>query len=342
MNNKQLMKQLLSAGSIEASTLSDSVIFNEKDDITTDIPIINIAFSGKIDGGLTTGLTVLAGESKSFKTLLSLHCMKAYFDKYEDSIALFYDSEFGSTPEYLNQFGLDTSRIAHIPINTVEQLKFDIRKRLETIQRGQRVFIMIDSLGNLASSKEDEDALNAKSVADMSRAKAIKSLFRIITPHLTIKDIPCIVVNHIYKEMGMYPKNIVSGGTGVMYSANQVFIITRAQEKDGDKELIGYNFTLNVEKSRYVKEKSKMTFTILHGKGIQKYSGLWDLAVESNIIKEVSKGWYTLNGTDKRRSSDIENDLAFWDDLVKNKKFNKFVEDKFILKSELEFENATE
>lgn len=336
------MKQLLSAGSIEASTLSDSVIFNEKDDITTDIPIINIAFSGKIDGGLTTGLTVLAGESKSFKTLLSLHCMKAYFDKYEDSIALFYDSEFGSTPEYLNQFGLDTSRIAHIPINTVEQLKFDIRKRLETIQRGQRVFIMIDSLGNLASSKEDEDALNAKSVADMSRAKAIKSLFRIITPHLTIKDIPCIVVNHIYKEMGMYPKNIVSGGTGVMYSANQVFIITRAQEKDGDKELIGYNFTLNVEKSRYVKEKSKMTFTILHGKGIQKYSGLWDLAVESNIIKEVSKGWYTLNGTDKRRSSDIENDLAFWDDLVKNKKFNKFVEDKFILKSELEFENATE
>lgn len=336
------MKQLLSAGSIEASTLSDSVIFNEKDDITTDIPIINIAFSGKIDGGLTTGLTVLAGESKSFKTLLSLHCMKAYFDKYEDSIALFYDSEFGSTPEYLNQFGLDTSRIAHIPINTVEQLKFDIRKRLESIQRGQRVFIMIDSLGNLASSKEDEDALNAKSVADMSRAKAIKSLFRIITPHLTIKDIPCIVVNHIYKEMGMYPKNIVSGGTGVMYSANQVFIITRAQEKDGDKELIGYNFTLNVEKSRYVKEKSKMTFTILHGKGIQKYSGLWDLAVESNIIKEVSKGWYTLNGTDKRRSSDIENDLAFWDDLVKNKKFNKFVEDKFILKSELEFENATE
>ena len=56
-------------------------------------------------------------------------------------------------------------------------------------------------MGNLASKKEVEDAEAGKSVADMSRAKAFKSLFRMVTPHLTLKDIPLIVVNHTYKEI---------------------------------------------------------------------------------------------------------------------------------------------
>lgn len=333
-----LMSHLLSLGSIPSTTLDESDLFNKKDDITTDVPIINVAFSGRLNGGLTSGLTVLAGESKSFKTLLSLHCMKAYFNKYPDSAALFYDSEFGSTPAYLAQFGLPLDRIIHIPIQSIEQLKFDIRKRLEGIERGQKVFVMVDSLGNLASKKEDEDALEGKSVADMSRAKAIKSLFRIITPHLTIKDIPCIVINHIYKEMGMYPKSIVSGGTGVMYSANQVFIITRAQEKEGE-ELVGYRFTLNVEKSRFVKEKSRMTFIAKHDSGIQKYSGLWDLAEEAGLIQNQSKGWYSINGgKSKCRATEIEEDTEFWENLINNEEFKQYVENKFILKN-LEIED---
>ena len=64
------------------------------------------------------------------------------------------------------------------------------------------------------------DKLEGKTVADMSRAKQLKSLFRMVTPHLTLKDIPMVVVNHTYMEIGMFPKAIVSGGTGIVYSAN--------------------------------------------------------------------------------------------------------------------------
>ncbi|MEK9700023.1 MAG: hypothetical protein VW270_29860, partial [Candidatus Poseidoniales archaeon] len=85
---------------------------------------------------------------------------------------------------------------------------------------GDKVIIIIDSIGNLASKKEVEDALDGKSVADMSRAKQMKSLFRMVTPHLTMKDIPMVVVNHTYKEIGMFPKDIVGGGTGSYYSAD--------------------------------------------------------------------------------------------------------------------------
>ncbi len=241
------------------STIKDSAIlarskfFAAKDMIQTKIPVVNVAFSGDLDGGFTPGLTMWAGPSKHFKTAFSLLMVKAYQDKYPDSVVLFYDSEFGTPQNYFTSFGIDTDRVVHTPITDVEQLKFDIMQQLTQIERGERVMIVIDSIGNLASKKEVEDALDQKSVADMSRAKQIKSLFRMVTPHLTLKDIPMVVVNHTYKEIGLYPKDIVGGGTGSYYSADNIYILGRQQEKDG-QDLVGYNFIINVEKSRYVRE----------------------------------------------------------------------------------------
>jgi hypothetical protein len=210
-----LLERMMKVGTVKTSSvLSESAFFNAKDTVETELPILNIAFSGSLNGGMVSGLTILAGLSKSFKTLLALYCMKAYFNKYPDAIALLYDSEFGVTPDYLKANGIDPQRVLHIPIEHVEQLKFDIVKRLEEIKRGDKIFIMVDSLGNLASKKEVEDAENEKSVADMSRAKAIRSLLRIITPHLTMKDLPCIVINHVYNEIsgGPYVKTVIPGG----------------------------------------------------------------------------------------------------------------------------------
>lgn len=209
----KLMDRLKAAGSIKtANILEDSVFFNKKDMITTNIPALNIALSGKIDGGLTSGITFLAGPSRHFKSLFGLIMVKAYLTKYPDAVCLFVDSEFGITPEYIKSVGIDTNRVLHVPIEHIEQLKFDLSKRLEEIERGDRVIVFIDSVGNLASKKEVEDALDGKSAADMTRAKQLKSLFRIITPHFTTKDIPCVVVNHTYMEQTMYPKAIMSGG----------------------------------------------------------------------------------------------------------------------------------
>ena len=242
------------------STLSNSKVYGKKDMVPTQVPMINVALSGRIDGGLTPGLTVLAGPSKHFKTAFSLLMAGAYLKKYEDGVILFYDSEFGTPQSYFESFGIDMNRVVHTPITDVEQLKFDIMKQLENIERGERVCIIVDSVGNLASKKEVEDAMNEKSVADMSRAKQMKSLFRMVTPHLTLKDIPLIAVNHIYMEIGMFPKAIVSGGTGIYYSADNIWIIGRRQEKDGS-DIAGYHFLINVEKSRYVREKSSIPIT---------------------------------------------------------------------------------
>jgi RecA/RadA recombinase len=276
----------------DSAILSKSKFFTDKDMIPTSVPIINVALSGKLDGGLTPGLTMWAGPSKHFKTAFSLLMAKSYLDKYPDAALLFYDSEFGTPQSYFDSFGIDTDRVLHTPLTDIEQLKFDVMNQLTNLERGDRLIIIIDSIGNLASKKEVEDALAEKSVADMSRAKQVKSLFRMVTPHLSLKDIPMVVVNHTYMEIGMFPKAIVGGGTGSYYSADNIFIIGRQQEKEGT-EVVGYNFIINVEKSRYVKEKSKIPVTVRHDGGISRWSGLLDIALESGHVIKPSNGWYS-------------------------------------------------
>jgi RecA/RadA recombinase len=318
----------------DSAILAKSKFFNNKDMIQTAVPIINVALSGKLDGGLTPGLTMWAGPSKHFKTAFSLLMAKSYMDKYPDAALLFYDSEFGTPQSYFDSFGIDTNRVLHTPLTDIEQLKFDIMSQLTNLERGDKLIIVIDSIGNLASKKEVDDALDGKSVADMSRAKQVKSLFRMVTPHLSLKDIPMVVVNHTYMEIGMFPKAIVGGGTGSYYSADNIFIIGRQQEKEGT-DVIGYNFIINVEKSRYVKEKSKIPVTVSFDGGISKWSGLLDLALESKHVVKPTNGWYSKVDTEtgvieekKYRIKDTDT-KEFWMPIIKDKSFQDFVENKY-------------
>ena len=317
----------------DSSILSKSKFFTEKDMVPTDVPMINVALSGKLDGGIVPGLTMWAGPSKNFKTAFSLLMAKAYLDKYPEAVLLFYDSEFGTPIKYFETFQIDMTRVLHTPLTDIEQLKFDIMQQLQDVNRGDKLIIILDSIGNLASKKEVEDALDGKSVADMSRAKQVKSLFRMVTPHLNLKDITMVVVNHTYKEIGMFPKDIVGGGTGSYYSADNIFILGRQQEKDGT-EVVGYNFIINVEKSRYAKEKSKIPISVSFDGGIQKYSGLVDIAIEGNFVSKPSPGWYakvdqkTGEIGDKVRFEATQTD-AFMLPLLKDVKFKEFVNQKY-------------
>lgn len=318
----------------ESSILTDSIYFTEVDSVSTPVPMINVALSGRVDGGLQSGLIQLCGNSKHFKTSFGLLMAAAYLNKHEDAVLIFYDSEFGSPQDYFQSFGIDTNRVLHCPITNIESLKFDLANQLKNIERSEKVIIMIDSIGNLASKKEVEDAENESSKADMTRAKQLKSVFRIATPHLRMKEIPMIVVNHIYMEQGMFPKAVVSGGTGMYLSSDNIWIIGRSQDKIG-AEIQGYHFVINIEKSRYVKEKSKIPISVSWEGGIMKWSGLLDVALQSGHIKKPKNGWYAI--------WDRENDVAlsknyraaetqnaeFWEPLLKDKSFTDWIEEKF-------------
>jgi RecA/RadA recombinase len=335
------MQKLMKASKIkESAVMNESKVYAASALVDTGVPMINVALSGDVDGGLAPGLTVLAGQSKHFKTSFALLMAAAYMREKKDAVMLFYDSEFGSPQAYFDTFGIDTGRVLHVPVMNVEELKFDVVAQLEALDKKDDVIIVIDSIGNLASKKELEDTMNEKSVADMTRAKQLKSLFRMVTPYLAMKSIPMLAINHTYKEIGLFPKDIVSGGTGIMYSADNVWIIGRRQQKVGT-EIKGYDFIINVEKSRFVKEKSKIPISVTWEGGIEPYSGLLDVALAGAYVVKPSNGWYQkvdtstgdVIGTKVREKDTLTEE--FWQSIFNETDFKEFTKKAFQIGGEL-------
>jgi hypothetical protein len=138
-----------------------------------------------------------------------------------------------------------------------------------------------------------------------------------------VYDISVEDVEHYILDNG-----VASHNTGIYYSADNIFIIGRQQEKDGN-ELTGYNFIINVEKSRYVREKSKIPVEVSFEGGISKWSGLLDIALEGGFVTKPSNGWYAKAGEqNKYRLKDTHN-KEFWMPIIQSKEFNTFVENRY-------------
>jgi RecA/RadA recombinase len=318
---------------IGATILSESIVFDETNVVPTPVPMINVLLSGRVDGGIYPGVTMIAGPSKHFKTGFSLLLMKAYLDQHEDARAIMFDSEFGAKPTYFSTFGIDPDRVLHIPVTEVEELTHKSLIALDSIEKGDHFFFFVDSIGNLASRKEVKDAREGNDKADMTRAKAIKAFFRITTAKCVLKGIPMVAVNHTYKEQSMFPKDVVSGGTGGMYNSNDVWIVGRKQDKE-DKSLAGFTYVINVDKSRFVQEKSKVEITVGFKTGIMKNSGLLDLAIEGKYIKQYRSKtmMYQLEGEEQSYTYDeiVDRD-NFWDHVFTTTDFKDYIKNKYAL-----------
>lgn len=332
---KRLLKSL-SKGT-NAAVLSDSDFKIKKPVFKTNISVINAMLSGDIDGGVMSGITQLVGDSRCFKSGFCLANVKSFLDEKPEGVCIFFDSEFGSGGLF-ESYGIDQDRVIHIPFSTVEELKIEISKILDETTPEDDVIIYIDSISQVASKKETEDALEGKVVADMTRAKAINSLFRIITPVLTLKDIPLFVINSFYADTSSpYAENIIKGGKQAFLSSDTILFVTRSQDKDAEG-LQGWNFNYTAMKSRYVKEKSKFSLNVRYDQGINENSGLFDWAVECGIVYSEKQGFFKLNlsgwdGEKSWRRAALESDPAFFNDLRKNKTLKEFVKNKYQLES---------
>lgn len=338
-----LASRMIKAGVIDkAAVMSESEFFGNEDYISLPVPMMNVAYSGKLDGGLTPGMHMVAGPSKHFKSNLCLVMIKAFLDKYDDGLILFYDSEFGSIPEYWATMGIDVSRVIHLPIMNMEEFKFDVMKKLEEIGKGggkDRVMIYVDSLGNLASKKELDDALKESSAADMTRAKVGKGLARMVTPYLTALKIPFIAIQHTYDTMELYSKKIVSGGQGWILSSHSIFIMGKRQVKQEGKPLEGFDFVMNTDKSRFIKEKSAIPITVTFEGGIDKYSGLYEVALATgHIVKPTTQSHIRpfILGDDGEPETRLwkKKELGtpeFWEPILADKSFKDAVQKMFSL-----------
>ena len=331
-SNKMIDMIIAESGNQHASRIADSEVLNNMDSFSTSVYALNIAIGGALDGCMTSGANQLVGESKTFKTMFLLILAKGYLDKYPDAVFVLFDSEFGTgeAAVYIKSVGLDETRITHLPIDNIENLKIQLNKLLNKIERGQKVFFGTDSIGLLPSINEVNNALESNYAKDMTRAAAMNSLFRTITPQFNMKNIPAVFINHSYKEQTgtKYAKNIVKGGTDSYKASDTILMITRSAEKDGE-DLAGYSFNIVIEKSRNVKEKSKLSVVVTFDGGIDRYSGMLELGVDSGFVEKVGKGIYQLKGNTETFKED--GSKPYLQKLVQNKDFAQYVKDTYRL-----------
>ncbi len=316
-----------------ASILKNSKFFVDEF-YDTGIPAINLALSAKINGGFSRGSTLIAGDSKTFKTLFMLEMASSYLKALDDAIFVYYDVEFGSNSSTMESVGIDTSRVYHKPVTTVEALKIDLANLLNEIDENDNVIIGIDSLGAIASEKEIEDAENGKNVADMTRAKMMKSFWRVINPKLNIKKVPLIAIGQTYQTQEMFSKDVVSGGKGMIYFPNNIWMVGKQQIKNQTtKERLGSIFKIKVVKGRLVKEDSIFPIEVTFEDGINRFSALLDIALSLGYVRAEKKGWFTHDGVDKNYRRADTNNINFWKPLLTNKSFLEDVEALYALGS---------
>lgn len=294
---------------------------------STGIPIIDLAWSGRIDGGLISGIKELVGDSRTFKTMFGLVDVAAYLNKYPDAICIFADSEKGANQNYWDSMGIDMDRVIYVPIKNVEQTKIQLLQLLDEVKEGDHVIVFIDSISQLPSTKEVEDARAGKDTQDMTRARALNSFWRVMTPEINEKGLVLVWINSYYDEIGnVYAEPNLKGGKQGFLSSNLIWFITRAQVK-ADKELLGWNFNIGIMKGRHVKEKAKIPVTVLYDGGIDKWSGLLEIARLTGFVDMPSNGWYqrTEKGgfkrLDEKKYQKAQMDGDFWYPLLENPDF---------------------
>lgn len=266
--------------------------------IDTGIYILNALFSKSIlSGGIMNNrITALAGPSGVGKSFI---CYNICRNAQEQGYSIIYiDTEFSIEMNDLSAYGLDTSadKLRLVRTNKVEEIKVFLTQMLDELKKAKiegydidKVLIVVDSAGQLASNKEVEDAIAGKDKADMSRAKAIKSLFRIINSDLGFLNIPLLVTNHTYMSMDLFPRPIMSGGTGLQYSASTIVMLSKAKLKTGDEDELdigqsGIIVTAKADKNRLAKPK-KVKFEIDFSTGCNPYKGLEWFCNEENFEK---------------------------------------------------------
>jgi RecA/RadA recombinase len=273
--------------------------------INTDIYIMNALLSKSIlTGGVADDrITIFAGPPNTGKSYLVYNIARNA--QKQGKFILFIDTEHSVNRHVLQGFGIKTDQenLKLISSNKVEDLKIFLTKFLDGLKTAKddgaeipEVVIFLDSIGQLASEKEKADALEGKNKQDMTRAKSIKQLFRVINSDLGYLGIPMIATNHTYEDTtSFFPTQIMSGGKGAEYSASTIVFLSTAKLKTGREDELDLNssgviVTAQAKKNRIAKPK-KVKFEIDHEYGTNKYRGLEFFCTPENFEKVgIAKG----------------------------------------------------
>ena len=319
---KQVIKEV---GNEYASIVEDGIEGSDVESfIDTGSYILNALLSGSIYGGLPSNkITAFAGESATGKTYFLMGIVKKFLDQNPKSVVIYFESESAITKTMITDRGIDPKRMVIMPVTTVQEFRTDSLKVLDTYllqDESERtpLFLCLDSLGMLSTTKEVEDTADGKETRDMTRAQVLKAAFRVLTLKLGRAKVPMIITNHTYDVVGsMFPTKEMGGGSGLKYAASSIVYLSKKKEKDGT-EVIGNIVHCKNHKSRLTVENRMVDVRLTYEKGLDPYYGLLELAEKYNIFKKLGPRFELPDGTKRFGKTILANpETYFTEEIMK-------------------------
>lgn len=271
--------------------------------IDTGSYVLNAALSGSIFGGFPNNKAVVfAGDPATGKTFFALGLVKQWLAQNKDGRVFYFDTESAVTNQMMEARGIDPKRVAKSEPDSLEGFRNTAVKLLDKyaeIPKDERfpLLLVLDSLSMLPSRKEMADVVEEKDTKDMTKPGVIKGTFRLIRLKLAKVQVPFIITNHVYAQIGAYmPTKTMAGGSGAQYASDTIVMLSKKQEKVGD-DIVGILVHVHVKKSRLSRENTKVDVRILFDGGLDRYYGLLDFAVEAGLIKKVSTRYELPDGS---------------------------------------------
>jgi len=328
---------------------------------------LNAAISGDLTRGFPANrVLMLAGEQAVGKTFFAIYgfCRplveKGYFIYY-------IDTENAVDEETLIGFGLPEGSFKIITQDIVENLKENFDKVLTQLEEAMgtkrtnpnKCAFVLDSQGMLDTLKSREDIKKANHVADFTFQKELKRLYKSIMIRMGVLDIPMLVTNHVYANIGGYGDPLkIAGGSGGLYASTVILHLRKKQYKEGTIRK-GSVITAKNVKSRITLDGLEAGVYLNWVKGLNKWYGLHEIAEDAKLIEKWTatkfdkkgvvgpektggyKGWYVikdpkLDPTDWIVCKDIELHSpdkigTIFDEI------NEYVKESFKLKRPIDF-----
>jgi RecA/RadA recombinase len=264
---------------------------------------LNALLSGSIYGGVPNNkVTAFAGESSTGKTFFVLGIVKQFLDANPDGGVIYFDTEAAVTKSMMETRGVDTKRVVISEPDTIQKFRHTALQIIEKYQgqpqaKRKPMMMVLDSLGQMSSTKEMEDTAEGKETKDMTKSQILKATFRVLNLKLAKIGVPLLVTNHVYDVVGAYiPMKEMSGGSGLKYTASTIVYLSKRKDKDGTA-VVGNIVRCKLQKSRLTKENSQVEVKITYSTGLDRYFGLLEIAEKYGIIKKVSTRYELANGT---------------------------------------------
>lgn len=298
---KYFEELIKASGNEYASIVEDGVKFSDLTGfVDSGSYALNALMSGSIYGGYPGNkITALCGQSASGKSFAALTCVKTFLDLYKDGYVFYFDSEAAITKTMCKERNIDIKRMAILGVSTVEEFKFQVIKIMDAYKNQSKkvpILIVLDSLGMLSTSKEVADTAEGKETRDMTRAAAIKSAFRVLTLKAGVLGVPIVITNHTYASVSAYvPTQVVGGGSGIVYSASTILMLSKSKDKDGT-DVTGNIVKCKLEKGRFTKEHKMVHVLIDYKNGLDRYYGLLEIAEKHGIVKKVGNKYEFPDG----------------------------------------------